>query len=124
MRQKLQTGRDRSRVQQLELNPRLRGGVVRRIVEAEWLGQTNFPVLVELLEAVIRWERHRKRLSGQARTLGPLAHQTDVDCHRFKRQHQARLDEPDHTAETALDVLRARVTQVAEDAFDGAASTE
>jgi hypothetical protein len=35
---------------------RLRGEFVRWIVEAERLCQENFPVLVELLEAVIGWE--------------------------------------------------------------------
>ncbi len=63
-------------------------------------------------------------VGGQARALGPLAHQANVGRHHLEREHQARLDETDHAAEAALDVLGALVAQVPEDAFDGAAPSE
>lgn len=124
MRQELHTRRDRSRVQQLEVSSRLRGGVVGRIVEAERLSHANLTVLVEFIEAVIRWKGDTEWFRGQINALGPFTYEADVGRHHFERQHLARLDETDHSAETALDVLRALIAKVPEDPLDGATPSE
>ena len=97
---------------------------MRWVVEAERLGEADRTVLVEFLESVVGRERYTQGVCGLFNELGPLAHETDVRCHHLERQHQARLDETDHAAEAALDVLGTLTAQVPEDAFDGAASSD
>lgn len=77
---------------------------------------------VEFFKSVVFGEWLVQRVGELSGALGPFTDNSQVGGHGLEDQHQGGLDEAHHAAKAAVDVLGARVAQVAKGALDEGAA--